>query len=88
VGGGAARLTAALRCRRIGISAFGQEHLVTADPEDSAVRSGERGGRGGRRALLADVTDAASVAAILAHLGLAIEPPLVARARDPSADAA
>ena len=42
---------------------------------------------GGRRALLAD-TDAASVAAILAHLGLATEPPLVARARDPSADAA
>ena len=43
---------------------------------------------GGRRALLADVTDAATVAAILAHIGLATEPPLVARARDPSADAA
>jgi len=43
---------------------------------------------GGRRALLAHVTDAATVAVILAHLGLATEPPLVARARDPSADAA
>lgn len=43
---------------------------------------------GGRRALLADVTDAATVTAILAHLGLATEPPPVARARDPTGDAA
>jgi hypothetical protein len=43
---------------------------------------------GGRRALVADVTDPGTVAAILAHLGLATEPPPIARARDPTSDAA
>jgi len=43
---------------------------------------------GGRRALVADVTDPGTIAAILAHLGLATEPPPIARARDPTSDAA
>jgi hypothetical protein len=42
----------------------------------------------GRRRILADVTDPEVVASILRHLNLPTEPPPVARARDPTCDAA
>ena len=43
---------------------------------------------GGRRRILADVTDRQVVVAILEHLGLPTQAPAVARARDPTFDAA
>jgi len=43
---------------------------------------------GGRRRLVAEVTERDTIVAILQHLGLDTEPPRLARARDPTEDAA
>ena len=43
---------------------------------------------GGRRRIIADVTEREVIVAILEHLGLAADAPPVARARDPTFDAA
>jgi len=42
---------------------------------------------GGRRAIVADITEPDVVVAILSHLALPTEPPPIARARSPGADA-
>ena len=43
---------------------------------------------GGRRRIVADITEPEAIAAILGHLGLPLEAPPIARARDPSDHAA
>jgi hypothetical protein len=43
---------------------------------------------GGRRYVLADIVDRDAVVAVLTHLGLDPDPPVIARARDPTDDAA
>jgi len=43
---------------------------------------------GGRRRIVADISEREAIVAILTHLGIPTEPPPIARARDPSFDAA
>ncbi|WP_437912534.1 hypothetical protein WME73_36290 [Sorangium sp. So ce302] len=43
---------------------------------------------GGRRRLVADISEREAIVAILTHLGIPSEPPPIARAGDPSFDAA
>ena len=43
---------------------------------------------GGRRRVVADISEREAIVAILTHLGIPTEPPPIARARDPSCDAA
>ncbi|WP_437651489.1 hypothetical protein [Sorangium sp. So ce362] len=43
---------------------------------------------GGRRRLVADISEREAIVAILTHLGILTVPPPIARARDPSFDAA
>jgi hypothetical protein len=43
---------------------------------------------GGRRRVVADISEREAIVAILTHFGIPTEPPPIARARDPSFDAA